>query len=112
MHPGSAVCGVLVRNGGRTPVGINRITMVVEPPLASGGLGAAESPPSSHEVPRWVSGAELPCTSGALSVDRWCVPTSEIVVRDAGHRVGFEVHLDGGKVLRTRRTDVWWSRSW
>ena len=110
LHPGSAVCGVLVRNGGRVPVGISRITMVVDPPLARARPRTSESGSSPmRQVPRWASGADLPCAVGALSIDCWCVPTSEIVAGEADHRVSFEVALDSGRVLRTARAEVWWS---
>jgi len=113
MRPGSAVCGVLVRNGGRTPVGVDRVTMILDPPPLRARLRISESEMLAplYQVPRWVSGADLPHTLGALSIGCWCVPTAEIVVRGAHHRVSFEVALDSGKVLRTSRVEVRRSRS-
>ena len=110
IRPGSAVCGVLVWNRGPVPVGISRITMVLDPPVDQEGSRAAGSgSPPVRQVPRWISGADLPCTVGARSIGCWCVPTSEVAVH-GGHGVGFEVVLDGGRVLKTDRVDVWRSR--
>lgn len=105
MRPGSAVWGVLVRNSGRAPVGISRITMVLEPPEPTARPGSSPL----RQSPRWVSGAVLPCTLGASSVDFWSVPTSEIVAPGPRHHVRFEVGLDTGNELRTERAEVWWS---
>lgn len=111
MRPGSAVLGVLVRNKGRTSVGVTRIAMLLDSPHSSKKprILSSKSPPSRREIPYWISGADLPCELGPLSVDCWCVPTAELDDREPHYQwVSFEVVLETGKALRTTRAKAWW----